>query len=53
MALHLKTLADADVENNSARRHKYKILTERLVAKVATYVTPPDKLVYLREIANL
>lgn len=53
MALHLKTLADADVENNPARRHKYKILTERLAAKVATYATSPDKLAYLRAVANL
>ena len=53
MALQLKTLADATVENNPAQRHKYVLITERLAAKVATYAHSQDKLAYLRAVAHI
>lgn len=53
MALHLKTLADDQVANNPPRRQKYLALTQRLAEKVNTYATTPDKLRYLRAVANI
>ena len=53
MALHLKTLADAQVVNNTACNLKYVNITERLAAKVATYAGSLDKLLYLRHVAHI
>ena len=53
MALYLKTLADAEVENNQPRRLKWVHQTERLAAKVATYAGSADILAYLRAVAHI
>ena len=53
MALHLKTLADAQVVNNPAPRQKYVLLNQRLAAKVGTYEGSVDKLAYLRGVAHI
>ena len=47
------TLNKGLVENNVPQREKYRIIAERLLAKVATYAQEPDKLQYLRAIAHI
>ena len=53
ISLHLKTLADNEVENNPPPRSKYIVLSERLAARVDHYEDANDKLQYLRSVAHI
>ena len=53
MALHLKTLADAQMVNNPTPRQKYVLQNQRLAAKVDSYAGSVDKLAYLRAVAHI
>ena len=51
--VHQLTLAQATVGNNPNPREKYKVLAERLSAKVGNYHQEVDKMKYLRAIAHI
>jgi len=53
IALQHKVYADNQAVNNPAARKKYLLLAQRLAAKVDTYAASPNKLVYLRAVANI
>ena len=53
IALQLKVHADNLAANNPPARRKYKVLSERLTAKVNTYQASQNKLAYLRAVANI
>ena len=53
ISLQHKVYADNLAANNPPARQKYKILSQRLAAKVNTYQTSQDKLAYLRAVANI
>ena len=53
IALQQKVNADNMSANNPLARQKYKVLSERLAAKVRTYPASFDKLAYLRAVAHI
>ena len=53
IALQHKVYADNLAVNNPPARQKYRVLAQRLAAKVGTYANSPNKLVYLRAVANI
>ena len=53
IALQQKVNADNMAANNPPARQKYKVLSERLAAKVRTYPASLDKLAYLRAVAHI
>ena len=51
--VHRYTYMQSVVENNVPPRSKYKLIAERLSARVASYGQEPDKMLYLRSIAHI